>query len=127
MPPAYLSIKDLPLWAKSLIAPAVVLVAMFAMAGTAFVNLANQETNVTDLDRVAFEGLRQAMVATEAVTDFQTELYHLTSTAANETDQSKVEAAATRLTTRLDAIAPQVKSVAAREGIAGIGGELREL
>jgi diguanylate cyclase (GGDEF)-like protein len=122
MPSAYLSIKDLPLWAKSLIAPAVVLVAMFAMAGTAFVNLANQETNVTNLDRVAFEGLRQAMVATEAVTDFQTELYHLTSTAANETDQSKVEAAATRLTTRLDAIAPQVKTIAAREGIAGIEG-----
>jgi diguanylate cyclase (GGDEF)-like protein len=120
MPSAYLSIKDLPLWAKSLIAPAVVLVAMFAMAGTAFVNLANQETNVTNLDRVAFEGLRQAMVATEAVTDFQTELYHLTSTAANETDQSKVEAAATRLTTRLDAIAPQVKTIAAREGIAGM-------
>ena len=120
MPPAYLSIKDLPLWAKSLIAPAVVLIAMFAMAGTAFVNLANQETNVTDLDRVAFEGLRQAMVATEAVTDFQTELYHLTSTAANETDQSKVAAAATRLTTWLDAIAPQVKSIAAREGIAGM-------
>jgi diguanylate cyclase (GGDEF)-like protein len=122
MPSAYLSIKDLPLWAKSLIAPAVVLVAMFAMAGTAFVNLANQETNVTNLDRVAFEGLRQAMVATEAVTDFQTELYHLTSTAANETDQSKVEAAATRLTTRLDAIAPQVKTIAARKGIAGIEG-----
>src|SRR4051812_20757699 len=79
-----LSIKDLPLWAKSLIAPAVVLVAMFAMAGTAFVNLASQETNVTHLDRVAFEGLRQAMLATETVTDFQTELYHLTSTAANE-------------------------------------------
>ena len=52
-----LSIKDLPLWAKSLIAPAVVLVAMFAMAGTAFVNLAHQETDVAHLDSVAFEGI----------------------------------------------------------------------
>ena len=60
------------------------------------------------------------MVATEAVTDFQTELYHLSSTAANETDHPKVEAAATRLTTRLDAIAPQIKVVAAREGVAAI-------
>ena len=115
-----LSIKNLPLWAKSLVAPAVVLVAMFAMAGTAFVNLANQEADVANLDSVAFEGLRQAMVATEAVTDFQTELYHLSSTAANETDHSKVEAAATRLTTRLDAIAPQMKAVAVREGSAAI-------
>ena len=80
-----------------------------------------------NLDSVAFEGLRQAMVATEAVTDFQTELYHLTSTAANETDHSKVEAAATRLTARLDAIAPQIKAVAAREGIAAIAENFAEL
>src|SRR4051812_42379277 len=84
-----LSIKNLPLWAKSLVAPAVVLLAMFAMAGTAFVNLANQKVDVANLDGVAFEGLRQAMAATEAVTDFQTELYHLSSTAANEADHSK--------------------------------------
>ena len=115
-----LSIKNLPLWAKSLVAPAVVLLAMFAMAGTAFVNLANQKADVANLDSVAFEGLRQAMVATEAVTDFQTELYHLSSTAANESDHSKVEAAAKRLATRLDAIAPQIKAVAVREGVSAI-------
>ena len=115
-----LSIKNLPLWAKSLVAPAVVLLAMFAMAGTAFVNFANQKAEVANLDSVAFEGLRQAMVATEAVTDFQTELYHLSSTAANESDHSKVEAAAMRLPERLDAIAPQIKAVAVREGVPAI-------
>ena len=115
-----LSIKNLPLWAKGLVAPAVVLLAMFAMVGTAFVNLAHQEADVANLDSVAFEGLRQAMVATEAVTDFQTELYHLSSTAANESDHPKVEAAATRLTTRLDAMAPQLNFVAAREGAEAI-------
>jgi diguanylate cyclase (GGDEF)-like protein len=115
-----LSIKNLPLWAKSLVAPAVVLLAMFAMAGTAFVNLANQNADIANLDSVAFEGLRQAMAATEAVTDFQTELYHLSSTAANESDHSKVEAAAKRLATRLDAIAPQIKAVAVREGVSAI-------
>ena len=122
-----LSIKNLPLWAKSLVAPAVVLLAMFAMAGTAFVNLANQKADVANLDSVAFEGLRQAMVATEAVTDFQTELYHLSSTAANESDHSKVEAAATRLPTRLDAIAPQIKAVAAREGVRSHRANVRRL
>jgi hypothetical protein len=115
-----LSIKNLPLWAKSLVAPAVVLLAMFAMAGTAFVNLANQKADIANLDSVAFEGLRQAMAATEAVTDFQTELYHISSTAANESDHSKVEAAAKRLATRLDAIAPQIKAVAVREGVSAI-------
>jgi diguanylate cyclase (GGDEF)-like protein len=115
-----LSIKNLPLWAKSLVAPAVVLLAMFAMAGAAFVNFANQKAEVVNLDSVAFEGLRQAMVATEAVTDFQTELYHLSSTAANESDHLKVEAAAMRLPERLDAIAPQIKAVALREGVPAI-------
>src|SRR5271166_1328637 len=109
------SIKDLPFWAKSLIAPSVVLIAMFAMAITAFVNFTRQERDAVNLNSVAFEGLRQAMVATEAVNDFQTELYHLTSTAANETDKSKVNAVATRLEARLDEIAAMAKAVVAHE------------
>ena len=116
-------IKDLPFWAKSLIAPAVALTAMLAMAATAFVSLANHETSVSSLDTVAFEGLRQSMVAIEAVTDFQTELYHLTSIAANEADQLKFDSTALRLTTRLDAIAPQVKAVAARALLTTIHGK----
>jgi diguanylate cyclase (GGDEF)-like protein len=104
-----LSIKNLPLWAKSLIAPAVVLVAMVVMAGIAIVNLAHQETDATNLDRFAFEGVRQALVAIGSVTEFQTELYHLSSTAANETDRLKVEAEAKRLTTLLNTMAPQME------------------
>ena len=91
-----LSIKNLPLWAKSLVAPAVVLVAMFAMAGTAFVNLANQEAD-REPGRRRVRRSASGDGRHRAVTDFQTELYHLTSTAANETDHSKVEAAALRL------------------------------
>ena len=107
------SIKDLPLWAKSLVAPAVMLAAMLAMAGTAFVNLARQEADVAALNGVAFEGLRAAMSTTAAAADFQADLYHLTSTAANETDKSKIKAIGERLTGRLGAIAPEMKTVPA--------------
>ena len=44
------------------------------------------------------------MVTTVAVADFQTELYHLTSTGANEADRQKVEATAQQLLSELDAI-----------------------
>ena len=107
------SIKDLPLWAKSLVAPAVMLAAMLAMAGTAFVNLAQQEADVAALNGVAFEGLRAAMSATAAAADFQADLYHLTSTAANETDKSKIKAIGERLASRLGALAPEMKTVPA--------------
>jgi len=109
-----LSINNLPLWAKSLLAPATMLVAMIALAGIVFVYLSRQETSVAELNDVAFEDLRQSMLATEAVTGFQTDLYHLTSTAANETDKPKIEAIATKLEARLGSIAPQIKLVAGR-------------
>jgi methyl-accepting chemotaxis protein len=109
-----LSINNLPLWAKSLLAPATMLVAMIALAGIVLVYLSRQETSVAELNDVAFEDLRQSMLATEVVTGFQTDLYHLTSTAANETDKPKIEAIATKLAARLGSIAPQIKLVAAR-------------
>jgi diguanylate cyclase (GGDEF)-like protein/PAS domain S-box-containing protein len=115
-----ISVANLPLWAKSLIAPAVVLIAMFTMAGAAFVDLANQKANIAYLDGVAFEDLRKAMVATEAVTDFETELYHLSSIASNETDQPQVDEMSARLTARLGAIAPLIKAIVARENSAAI-------
>ena len=115
-----LSIKDLPLWVKSLIAPSVVLAAMFAMAATAFINFAAQDRNVANLNDVAFETLRDAMAATAQATDLHAELYHLTSTAANETDKSKIENMATRLATRLGVIAPAIQAVAVRDGHAAI-------
>jgi HAMP domain-containing protein len=113
MPLSILSLQNLPFWAKSLIAPAIVLIVMFAMAGTAFVDLGNQKTDVANLDSVAFEGLLQTMVVTTAVTDIQTELYHLSSIAANEADKSKVDATATRLNAQLDDIAEQITAVTA--------------
>ncbi len=109
-----LSINNLPLWAKSLLAPATMLIAMIALAGIVFVYLSRQETSVAELNDVAFENLRQSMLATEAVTGFQTDLYHLTSTAANETDKPKIEAIAVKLEAKLGSIAPQIKLVASR-------------
>jgi hypothetical protein len=105
-----LSINNLPLWAKSLLAPATMLVAMIALAGIVFVYLSRQETSVAELNDVAFEDLRQSMLATEAVTGFQTDLYHLTSTAANETDKPKIEAIAVKLEARLGSIASKSSS-----------------
>src|SRR5476649_1795688 len=66
------------------------------------------------------QGLRQAMVTTETVTDFNTELYRLISIATNESDPWKVALMAERLTTHLDAMAPEIKAAAARVGTAAI-------
>jgi len=107
------SIRDLPLWAKSLVAPAVILAAMLAMAGIAFVDLGRQESDVAVLNSDAFEGLRTAMAASAAAADAETELYHLTSAAANETDKPKIAAMAARLRDRLAAIAPRMTGAAA--------------
>jgi methyl-accepting chemotaxis protein len=106
------SLNDLPLWVKSLIAPLVTLVAMLAMAATAFVNLDRQETAVTALNSVVFERLRSAMSAAAAAAEFHAELYHLTSSAANEADKSKIASTGTRLTAQLDALAPRLQSMA---------------
>ena len=60
------------------------------------------------------------MIATEAVIDFHTELYHSSSIAANESDPWKVALAAERLTTHLDAHGAEMKAVATREGFTAI-------
>ena len=95
---------------EDLVAPFVVLVAMLAMAGTALVDLSRQETDVSNLDKLAFGELLGALTADGTLTGFQTELYHLSSTAANETDRSKVEAEAARLNKLLDAIVAQMRA-----------------
>ena len=121
-------IRDLPLWAKSLIAPTVALLAMLAMAGTTLHNLTRQETDVATLNGVAFEGLRAAMSATAAAADLHTELYHLTSSAANETDRSKIDAIGQRLLARLGALAAQVQSIATvREAFARYDAAARQV
>ncbi|HEY1542251.1 MAG TPA: methyl-accepting chemotaxis protein [Xanthobacteraceae bacterium] len=111
-----LSINNLPLWAKCLLAPTAMLVAMIALAGVVFVYLARQQTAVATLNDVAFEDLRQAMATTEMVTGFQSQLYHLTSTAANETDKAKIDKMATQLASQLTTIEPNVKRVAEHDG-----------
>src|SRR5262245_3591516 len=108
------SIRDLPLWAKSLIAPAIVLLAMLGMAGVALVDLSRQETGVAALNGDAFAKLQSAMSAIAAAADMQTELYHLTSAAANETDHAKIQAMGAQLSGRLTAMGPQMTGAADR-------------
>ncbi len=103
-------IRTHSLWARNLVAPFVVLVAMLAMAGTALIDLSRQETDVSNLDKLAFGELLGALTADGTLTGFQTELYHLSSTAANEMDRSKVEAEAARLNKLLDAIVAQMRA-----------------
>jgi len=109
------SIQDLPLWAKCLIAPAIVLVTMLGMAGIAFVDLSQQEAGVAALNSDAFEKLHATMSATAAAADMHTELYHLTSAAANEADKAKIQATGERLLQRLAGIAPQMAGTAAQK------------
>ncbi len=105
-------IRDLPFWAKSLIAPATVLAAMLAMAALALVNLRYQEADVSNLNTIAFERLRKVMFINEVVDDFQADLYRLSATAATETDKSKVDVAASDLKSRLAGVMLLVRSIA---------------
>jgi methyl-accepting chemotaxis protein len=70
---------------------------------------------VAALNSDAFEALRSAMSATASVADIQTELFHLTSAAANETDKSKVQAMGAQLTSRLAAVATQMRGAVAAD------------
>ncbi len=100
------TLNDLPLWAKMLIAPVVMLVAMLAMAWMTFGEFGAQRAAIGRLDTVVFERLRNAMAVTDAVTSFHANLYHLMSVAANETDHN-------RRTEMADALSPQMASAEA--------------
>ena len=95
------TLNNLPLWAKMLIAPVVMLVAMLAMAWMTFDEFGAQRADVRRLDAVVFERLRSAMAVTDSVTSFHANLYHLMSVAANESDQN-------RRATMADALVPQM-------------------
>ena len=82
-------INDLPLWAKMIIAPAVMLAAMLVLAWMTFGQFGTQRAAIGRLDAVVFERLRHAMAVTDAATSFHANLYHLMSVAANETDQKR--------------------------------------
>ena len=100
-------LNDLPLWAKMIIAPALMLLAMLAMAWMAAGQSAEQRARLSRLDTVVFERLRNAMTVSEAVTSFRGELYHLMSVAANESDQK-------RRSDMSDALAAQMSGVEAQ-------------
>jgi methyl-accepting chemotaxis protein len=104
-------IRNLPLWAKMLIAPASVLLAMIAMAGMAFMNFGEQRAAINRLDSVVFEHLRQAMAATEAATSFHADLFHLISAGSNETDVKKREAFAASLKPGLAKVGERIKTL----------------
>ena len=82
-------INDLPLWAKMIIAPAVMLMAMLVLAWMTFGQFGTQRAAIGRLDTVVFERLRHAMAVTDGATSFHANLYHLMSVAANETDQKR--------------------------------------
>jgi hypothetical protein len=105
-----LSLRDLPFWAKSLIAPTVVLATMLAMAALALVNLRYQEADAANLNAVAFERLRSVMFSEETVQDFQADLYRLAATAATESDKPNINATAEQLKSRLDGLVPLVRT-----------------
>jgi len=96
-------INDLPLWAKMVIAPLAMLLAMIAMAWMTLGQLSAQRAAIDRLDTVVFERLRQAMALTDAVTSFHANLFHLMSVAANESDQKRRAAMA-------DALGPQMQA-----------------
>jgi len=62
--------------------------------------------------------LRSAMSAIASVADIQTELFHLTSAAANESDKSKIQAMGAHLTSRLASAATQMQGAAAASFVA---------
>jgi len=103
---ALLRIKDLPLWAKMIIAPAVMLAAMLVLAWMTFSQFGTQRAAIGRLDTVVFERLRHAMAVTDAATSFHANLYHLMSVVANETDQKRRDDMAA-------ALAAQMKQVEA--------------
>jgi methyl-accepting chemotaxis protein len=82
-------VNDLPLWAKTIIAPAVMLAAMLVLAWMTFGQFGTQRAAIGRLDAVVFERLRHAMAVTDAATSFHANLYHLMAVGANETDQKR--------------------------------------
>ena len=94
--------NDLRLSIKVLIAPAIVLLALIAMAVLATSNANNQRVETHRLDGTVFEPLRDAMTLKDATTLFHARLFALISTAANETDKDRLAAEAAALVPLLD-------------------------
>ena len=95
--------QDMPLLVKVCVAPAIVLIALVVMAGFAISNANTQEQAARRLDGQVFERLRLAMELKDSVTLAHARLFAMISSAANETDQQKLDAAAKALLPELDA------------------------
>jgi methyl-accepting chemotaxis protein len=104
-------VNDLPLWAKMTIEPAIMLVAMLAMAWMTFGQFGARRAAIGQLDTVVFERLRHAMTVTDAVTSFHANLYHLMSVVANETDQKRRDDMAAALSRQMNEVDGLLKAL----------------
>jgi len=116
-----MTLRHAPLWAKVLLTPAIVLIAMLVMAAVAIINFTEQDASVRRLDTAVFERLRLAMEARDGVTLFQAGLSDFTSVAANETDDARHKQIADTLLRQADSTAALVQKLADRAGDASDG------
>jgi len=116
---AVTTLRHAPLWAKVLLTPAIVLIAMLVMAAVAIINFAEQDASVRRLDTAVFERLRLAMEARDGVTLFQAGLSDYTSLAANETDDARHKQIADTLSRQAERTAALVQKLAEPTGDAG--------
>ncbi len=91
---------DLPLFAKILAAPLVVLLALILLAVATVSNGIHERRLTQHLDQGIYEQLRQALVLRDAVTLSHARLFEVIVTAANETDTAKI-------TSGIDELLPQ--------------------
>src|SRR5581483_3588456 len=106
-------INDLPLWAKMIIAPAVMLAAMLVLAWMTFGQFGTQRAAIGRLDAVVFERLRHAMAVTDAATSFHANLYHLMAVGANETDQKRRDGMAAALVEQMNKVEALLRALEA--------------
>ncbi|HYH21361.1 MAG TPA: HAMP domain-containing methyl-accepting chemotaxis protein [Azospirillum sp.] len=106
-----MSMKNYALRTKMLFAPALAVLAMVAMGVLGIVSLRDQEASIRRLDAVVFEVLQQGITAGEAATAAQADLYRLTSIAANESDQSHMDAVGQSVANNLNRAAAALAAV----------------
>jgi methyl-accepting chemotaxis protein len=103
--------KNLGLASKTLVAPAVMLVALVAMAALAVTNASRQEDATHHLDAAIFEPLSRALETRDAATLFHARLFAFMSSAANENDAQKKEKDAAALAPELARVSKMLESL----------------
>jgi methyl-accepting chemotaxis protein len=120
--------NDLPLAAKVMLTPGIVLLAMLVMAAMAFLSFGDQRSAIRELDGVVFERLNQALLLENTITTYHAGLFHLTSVAANESDAKRLGQMAEQLTPKLEQAAKLLTLLAAARDIdAGTGARFAEV